>query len=315
MLFLDWLYETNSKLSLNDSVLEKLQIRRFARGCIKLVTNTLLPILFRITRSETDCITAPTLPLIVSLTSFPNRISRVWMTIESILRQTSKPKHIILWLSRQQFPNEEHDLPKSLLKQAKRGLIIRFVDGDARSHKKYYYAFKEYTEYRIVTIDDDLLFPSSYLSGIYECSLQHPNDVIANFGSKFYWNESKQCITEISDIVSSEEHKYGLFFGSGAGTLFEPKALIKHLDMLDKIMELCPTADDVYLNALIRICGFGVTFYRKNPLLTIVNTKDEKLYDYNGNYNDAESPNANQVRTIVRYMDAKFGRNPFAESY
>lgn len=307
MLFLDYLYSINAKLKSDNSIWEKLQIKRFARVCIKLTTNILLPVVFRITKQNTDCIKEPTLPLVVSLTSFPNRISRVWMTIESMLRQTSKPHHIILWLSREQFPREELDLPKSLIAQTKRGLVIRFVDGDARSHKKYYYAFKEYTEYSVVTIDDDLLFPSTFLKRIYECSLHHPNDVIASFGSKFYWDDVKQCIIEIPRSTKVGESGNELFFGSGAGTLFKPKFLIEKLDSLNKIMELCPTADDVYLNALIRICGFGVTFHLNNPLLSIFNSKDVKLYTHNGDYDDVESPNAKQVQGLIKYLKG----NPF----
>ena len=37
--------------------------------------------------------------LIVSLTSFPARIKTVHQTINTLLRQTVKPDHIILWLS------------------------------------------------------------------------------------------------------------------------------------------------------------------------------------------------------------------------
>ena len=312
MLFLDCLYKTNTRLKSDHSICEKLQIKRIARGIIKISANTLLPMAFRITKQKKDRIGDTTLPLIVSLTSFPDRIGRVWMTIESMLRQTSKPKHIILWLSRDQFPSEECDLPKSLLKQTKRGLVIRFVDGDARSHKKYYYAFKEYTEYCVVTIDDDLLFPSYFLESIYECSLNHPNDVIANFGFMYIWDDEKQYLSVINNIANTDSCKNKLFFGSGGGTLFKPSNLLAQMDDLTTILTLCPTADDVYLNALIRISGFGVILLQNNPLLSIVNLKDRKLSIHNGNIGNAESENAKQIRCLTAYMKTKFGTNPLA---
>lgn len=311
MRFLDWLYDANCRLKIDNSIWEKLQIRRAARVSIRLVANTLLPILFRLRRKDSDCIKDPTLPLVVSLTSFPNRINRVWMTIESMLRQTTKPKYIVLWLSREQFPNEEKDLPRSLVNQTERGLLIRFVDGNARSHKKYYYAFKEYAEYSVVTIDDDLLFPSYFIQSIYACSLSHPQDVIASFGSKFYWDDNKEQIIEIPGSPKCGLSRYDYFFGSGAGTLFKPDLLKSQLDTLTRIQEICPTADDVYLNALTRICGFGVVFHLNNPLLSIVNRNDSKLYDYNGDYDNSESHNAQQVRFVVRYMKELFNKNPF----
>lgn len=41
--------------------------------------------------------------IVVSLTSFPARIKKVHIVIESLLNQTIKPDKIILWLSKEQF--------------------------------------------------------------------------------------------------------------------------------------------------------------------------------------------------------------------
>ena len=42
--------------------------------------------------------------VIVSLTTFPARISTVWITIETIFRQEVMPDRIVLWLAKEQFP-------------------------------------------------------------------------------------------------------------------------------------------------------------------------------------------------------------------
>ena len=52
--------------------------------------------------------------IIISLTTFPARISTLWLTIYSLFRQTLMPKKIVLWLSSLQFPNGLEDLPKKL---------------------------------------------------------------------------------------------------------------------------------------------------------------------------------------------------------
>ena len=49
---------------------------------------------------------------IVSITSFPARINEIWITIETLLRQSFKPDKIILWLGEEQFPDKQ--LPESL---------------------------------------------------------------------------------------------------------------------------------------------------------------------------------------------------------
>ena len=43
---------------------------------------------------------------IVSLTSFPARMEDIWITIETILRQSFKPDKIILWLGQDKFPGK-----------------------------------------------------------------------------------------------------------------------------------------------------------------------------------------------------------------
>ncbi len=48
------------------------------------------------------------------------------------------------------------------------------------------------------------------------------------------------------------------------------------MDDISTILRLCPTADDIYLNALCRIAGCEVTFRNIYPLLSIENKNDEK---------------------------------------
>ena len=55
-----------------------------------------------------------------------------------------------------------------------RGLDIRFVDGDLRSHKKYFYAFQEFTEKVIVTVVDDALYPEELTKALWQYHFEHP---------------------------------------------------------------------------------------------------------------------------------------------
>lgn len=116
--------------------------------------------------------------LIVSLTSFPARINTTHIAVESIFRQTIKPDKIILWLAGSQFPNKYDDLPKPLLMQIDRGLDIRFCD-DLRSHKKYYYALKEYANDYVVIFDDDLFYHPGIIENLLNLNKSHPNCISA----------------------------------------------------------------------------------------------------------------------------------------
>ena len=72
-------------------------------------------------------------PVIVSLTTYPGRIDQVWKTISSLLNQTLKPKRVILWLAKEQFPAGK--LPESVQRLTTRGLEICYCE-DLKSHKK-----------------------------------------------------------------------------------------------------------------------------------------------------------------------------------
>ena len=61
--------------------------------------------------------------IIISMTSIPVRIDKVWIVVESLLRQTYKPDQIILWLAKDEF--KDCPLPSTLKAQQKRGLQIR----------------------------------------------------------------------------------------------------------------------------------------------------------------------------------------------
>lgn len=308
MFLLDTLYKVNKHTALGTSIWDKLQVKRAVGFAVRILTNYVLPLLMRYLSESLS--RGEKVPVIISLTSFPARIGNVWMTIESLFCQTHKPMSIVLWLSRDQFPNELNDLPSRLVKQQERGLVIRFVDGDIRSFKKFFYAFQEFKESLVMTLDDDLLLPSYFLKSIYDCKKMHPNNVIASFGFRFSWDNSIDYIRPTGTKINPGDSGNNLFFGSGGGTLFDT-AVVSKLDSIETIVEICPTADDIYLNALIRICGFGVTFHMNNPLLSINSRNNVTLVSHNGEIGDPKSINASQLKALVSYYKSKSINNPF----
>lgn len=308
MILLDCLYNINKHLGRSNTIWDILQLKRVVGFIIYCLANYVLPIFLK--RTNANLNEEHYLPIIVSITSFPARIGKVWMTIESILLQTYKPETVILWLSRKQFPNEFHDLPKRLLEQQVRGLTIRFVDDDIRSYKKFYYAFLDFKNKMVMTIDDDLLIPSYFLKNIYDCKLKHPDCVIASFGFRYKWDEKIGYIRLDNSKIFPNDSGRDLFFGSGGGTLFDTTIATK-MDTIEDIRNICPTADDIYLNALIRICGMGVAFHMNNPLLSVKNKRNLSLVSHNGDIGDPNSENANQFKKLISYYLKKGIVNPF----
>lgn len=190
--------------------------------------------------------------VIVSLTSYPGRINIVWQSIESILRQSYKPSKVILWLATDQIPNTDH-LPTSLKKLMKRGLLIEFRD-DIRPHKKYYYAMKEYPDSIIITIDDDVIYPSDMIKNFVDFHQLYPHSILCN-GARLIKSDkngfAKYKEWENWHAIKIESiPRYDLLPLGVMGVFYPPKSLNEFVFDVDSIRRLCLNADDLWLKAM-----------------------------------------------------------------
>ena len=114
-------------------------------------------------------------PIYCAWSPLPLRIGKVHLTIQSILRQSRPADRILLWLSKEEFP-EEAQLPANLLRLKEKGLDIRFCD-NIRSFKKVFYTAQEFENDVIVTADDDALYPENWLEGLWDTHEKYPGCV------------------------------------------------------------------------------------------------------------------------------------------
>lgn len=227
------------------------------------------------TKGTTDATNAP----IVSLTSFPARINDVWIVVESLLRQEKRAKRIMLWLSKEQFHNIE-DLPKQLLAQREKGLEIHLVDGDLRSHKKYFYVFQEFPQDRIILVDDDIIYPSTFIKDLEQNF--SPERVHCSYGNIIGRDEQGKLLPYGKWKPIFEKYDGAdIFFGSGGGTMLVPSKL--GIDTLnsDLFLQLCPTEDDVWLNAQCYLAGLRIVKVRSGLIFPTSNHNAEALSKVN----------------------------------
>lgn len=246
--------------------------------------------------------------VIVSLTSFPARIGKVSVVIQCMLRQTISPAKIILWLSKDQF--EGVQIPHDLLSLQGDIFEIRFVDGDIRSHKKYYYAFKEFPSRQILLVDDDIYYPTDMIEHLLEASKCHPGAVICRYGSIAHFD--KGTILPYNDWwneVVEECSDSNLFFGSGGGTLLKKDMLHKDVLNIDLALSLTPLADDIWLNAMVNMARTPKFKVKFGSFLPVANTQHIRLCDDNV-YHDK---NTAQLNRIIQYYQDNFQVNPFEE--
>ena len=109
--------------------------------------------------------------IIVSLTSWSKRINQAHNTIKSILNQTRKPDLVRLNLDFDNFPFGYADLPVELINLDKENdnLDIHFEDSDMKVWEKIMPTIYNIEgEYILVTLDDDVTYPETYLEEIEE---------------------------------------------------------------------------------------------------------------------------------------------------
>lgn len=246
--------------------------------------------------------------IIVSLTSFPGRINTVWMVVECMLRQTIRPDAIILWLSKDQFKSID-EIPLSLKKRQNSIFKIRLVEKDYRSHKKYLYAFQEYPNDIVITVDDDIYYPSTMIASLVECYKKDGDAVVCRYGAKVSYNENGDILPYASWKESFDCRKND-FFGSGGGTLFQPRKLYKDVTNIELAMRLCPLADDVWLNAMTRLAGLSVMHITRRLILPVFSDTEETLCSVNV----GENKNDEQIKNVIAYYDGELGVNPFSRN-
>lgn len=231
--------------------------------------------------------------IIVSMTSFPARIRFVPVTLERLMNQTVKPDRIILWLSEDNFPNKENDLPYRLLQMRSRGLEIKWCKGDDKSYKKLLPALLDFPKDLLITVDDDLVYDVDLIENLYEGHRMFPDAIIASRVHKIVFDSEgniapyKEWEKEINfDIY---EPRTDLFATTGAGTLFPPNSLNEEVFNLDSIRELCPHADDIWTKVMSVMNGTKIVHTGKNRRLRYVEgTQDERLWDLNEEGNDVQ---------------------------
>ncbi len=230
--------------------------------------------------------------IIVSLTSYPKRIGTIWLTIETLLRQSYKPDMVILWLAESQFDGLD-SLPKELLRLQDRGLTIRFCD-DLRSHKKYFYALQEFKNDLIILADDDMFYPLDTIKKLMKLHKSYPNDICC-ISAQVIQPDFTASPSEWRNVFLKEtnwQHSDMIQAYTGGGTLIPPNSI--HRDVFDKdtFKEICLNADDLWLFYMAHRKGTKVTTLKNwQPFpITIYGTSEGSLYWINGegNQNDVQ---------------------------
>ncbi len=214
--------------------------------------------------------------LIVSLTSYPERMYDIHYCLYSLLTQTIKPDKLILWLSEEEFPNKEKDIPKKVLHLQKFGLEIKWCGKNIKSYKKLIPALKEYPDDVIVTADDDIFYPANWLEKLYKAYLDDSSYIYCHNAHKitFEGRNIKSYMSWERSINDNTADFINVAVGCG-GILYPPKSL--HPDVFEQktFMWLAPNADDIWFWAMAVLNNTKIRVL-KHPINEIIYTNPKR---------------------------------------
>lgn len=242
--------------------------------------------------------------LIVSLTSYGEKLHKVYLTIESLFHQTVKPGKIILWLDENKYHNEKA-IPNTLLNQTSRGLEIQLCK-DVKSHTKLVPAILKYPNSPIITIDDDILYPIDFIEQLVK---RYEFD-----GTKIYFYRGHQISFYDNDCSRPRPYLDWVKLGAKGtsifnvptgvrGILYPPHCL--HDDVCnDKLfLKLCPYADDIWFKVMSLLkgteCELISTIHPENQFISLDIDENTSLQSRNVK----DGMNDVQIKELFNYYN------------
>lgn len=202
-------------------------------------------------------------PVVVSLTSYGDRIHTVSVAIESIARGKTRPQRLVLWLD---SPEQFAARPVSLRRLERRGVEV-LLSSNYGPHTKYYPYVKsvEHHTVPLATADDDIIYPPNWLALLVAAHRRHPEAIGGHWVS-------------IMGVSGDRVAAYGTWarahdtavrptnFAPGVSGVIYPPAMLQELKLRgERFLSVCPGADDIWLHWVALRAGIPVRQVRPVP--------------------------------------------------
>ena len=192
--------------------------------------------------------------IIVSLTTFGNRIHNAHLAIESIMQGTVKPNKIVLWLAEDEFKNKR--LPKTLQLQQERGLEIEYCK-DLRSYTKLIPSLSKYPDSCIITIDDDVIYEYDLIERLINAQIDNSDKICACRMHRIVLGKNNKPVSYLKwNSCIDDEQVLPFNFPTGVGGVLYPPRCFNQEVFNDKVfLDICPNADDIWFYAMALLNG------------------------------------------------------------
>ncbi|MBC5607333.1 hypothetical protein [Bacteroides difficilis] len=290
----------------NNHFFSKIRIYSVIRFFIRSMVNIIAPLLHT-KRSLSSDVSKKEGRIIVSLTSFPKRFSKLWLVLESMLGQSMQPDKIIVWLCSNEISSLDL-LPKSLKKMQQRGVEFRLSEKNYRSYNKFYFTCLEYPKDYVITIDDDIVYPRHLIRNLMNLHSRYPGAVCCNVAMLMTLSDGDIAPLSRWKVRFDEECCSPWLMAQGVGGILYPPNSLPTLTFNNELFcELCPSDDDTWLQTM--------EFINKTPIvkgeryfslfrLTLKN--DVKLCDSN-----SQEDTLLRVNLIRKGLLKVIGKDPY----
>ena len=194
--------------------------------------------------------------LIVSVASYGPRISSIVPMIDSVRAQTMCPERFFLWLPSRDFPHGVRSLPPEVICALRDADVEpRFVERDLGPHNKYYWTMQAFPESTVITLDDDIRYPSDLIERLVDAHEQWPTAVVGMRTHIIsFLNDTRrlapydQWSREQRVILDHPSHQ--LISTGVGGVLYPAHCLSPHVFDIEGIQKTCLRADDLWLKVM-----------------------------------------------------------------
>lgn len=233
--------------------------------------------------------------LVVSLTSYPSRFNILPITIQSLLNQTVKPDRIILWL----YERDYFFLAESIRNLERFGVQILLIKEDWKSYKKIIPTIENFPNSYIITCDDDILYKPTLIEELVDF-YQRVGGIVAQRAHIVQFERNGELSPyskwlEYTPANNFYEATSPLVFPtSGGGVLYPPDCFNENVVDVAKAMELCPTADDVWLYFMASYNNSTCSLIGGRSLIDLNQDPDDSLWTIN-----SQGENDRQIKNVI----------------
>ena len=216
--------------------------------------------------------------IIVSFTSFHERLKTINKVIDSILEGNLVPNKIVLTL----FYKDFKVIPKDIYDYLSKNKIkIIIVNIDIKSHKKYFYVMQKYPYDIIITIDDDIIYEKNTVELLYKSYLKYPKEISARRVHLIEYNKNgtaKNYNSWYKEYKFLKIPSFDLLATTGAGTLFPPNILKINYSLIYDIYN-CITSDDIFLKFIENKLKIKVVWVQNKKVMGLYGLYKKGMYN------------------------------------